>query len=64
MKAAVKFVTLVLLIIGGMNWLLIGLADINLVSVLFGHATIIARAIYIAIGASAIYILANFTNLI
>lgn len=59
----VKFLALSLLILGGLNWLLIGLADINLISILFGKMHLISRAIYIIIGASAIYILANFTQM-
>lgn len=34
---AVDIIALVLLIVGGLNWLLIGLVDFNLVSTLFGE---------------------------
>ncbi|MFA5126857.1 MAG: DUF378 domain-containing protein [Patescibacteria group bacterium] len=49
---------LILLIIGGLNWGLVGLFDFNLVEALFGSVMIIAKIIYIVVGVSAVYILA------
>jgi len=43
----------VLLIIGGLNWGLVGLANIDLVKMLFG-GTGIDRVVYILVGLSAI----------
>jgi uncharacterized membrane protein YuzA (DUF378 family) len=45
---------MILLIIGGINWGLIGLFDYNLVSALLG-TSILARLIYIHVGLAAIY---------
>ena len=47
---------MVLLIIGGLNWLLFGLFDINLVSSIFGKS-FLATLIYILVGVSAIAIM-------
>ncbi len=44
----------VLLLIGGLNWGLVGAFDFNLVSFLFGEATLIARAVYLLVGLSAV----------
>ncbi len=55
-----NFIALVLLIIGGLNWFLIGTFNINLVTTFFGHMTLISRIIYIVVGLSALYILLNF----
>jgi len=52
---AVDWVAMVLLIVGGVNWGLIGLIHIDLVSVLFGDMTIATRVIYLAMGVSALY---------
>jgi uncharacterized membrane protein YuzA (DUF378 family) len=46
---------LVLLIIGGLNWGLVGLFNYNLVATLFGDGTFAARMIYILVGMAAIY---------
>ncbi len=44
----------ILLIIGGLNWLLVGAADMDIVASLFGAGTMIAKVIYIIIGIAAI----------
>ncbi|WP_414501125.1 MULTISPECIES: DUF378 domain-containing protein [unclassified Zymobacter] len=45
----------ILLIVGGINWLLIGLIRLNLIDALFGPGTFAARFIYVMIGLSALY---------
>ena len=45
-------IALILVLIGGINWGLVGLFNINLVSMLFG-AGLLGRLIYIIIGVSA-----------
>lgn len=47
----------VLVIIGGINWGLVGLLDFNLVGVLLGDGTLVARIVYILVGLSALYLL-------
>lgn len=51
-------VAMVLLIIGGLNWLLVGLFNWNLVKALFGQS-IIARAIYTLVGIAAIGVMCD-----
>lgn len=45
----------VLLIAGGLNWLLIGVVRLNLIDALLGPGTFIARAFYVVVGLSALY---------
>lgn len=47
-------IALTLLIIGGLNWGLIGFFDYNLVESLFGTMPWLTRIIYALVGASAI----------
>lgn len=47
-------VLLVLTIVGAINWGLVGLFDMNLVSSLFGSATFITRIIYTVIAIAGI----------
>jgi len=47
----------VILLIGGINWLLVGLASWNLVGAIFGSAALFSRIIYILVGISAIWLL-------
>lgn len=46
--------TLILTIIGGLNWGLVGMADFNLVTAIFGFGGF-TRFLYILIGVSALY---------
>jgi len=51
----------VLLIIGGLNWGLVGLFDFNLVEAIFGVGTAATRVIYALVGLSALYDVFGFT---
>ena len=48
---------LILTVIGGINWGLVGLAKLNLVELIFGYAPILVTIIYILVGVSACYTL-------
>lgn len=49
-------VTFILLVIGGLNWLAVGLLQIDLVSWLFGGVDMLAsRVVYVLVGVSAVY---------
>jgi uncharacterized protein len=47
-----------LIIVGALNWLLVGVFDFDIVRFLFGKS-VVARAIYIVIGLSAVAIMCN-----
>ena len=51
--------TFILLLIGGLNWLLVGLIGWDLGVIFGGQATVVSRIIYALIGVSAIYELAS-----
>jgi uncharacterized membrane protein YuzA (DUF378 family) len=46
---------LVLLIIGGINWGLIGLLNFDLVATLFGVLSVFSRIVYSLVGLSSLY---------
>ncbi|MEJ1320859.1 DUF378 domain-containing protein [Latilactobacillus sakei] len=57
-------IALALLIVGGLNWLLVGLFKFDLVAMLFGgQATIISRIVYVLVGLSALYCIKLFANI-
>lgn len=61
---ALDNVALILLVIGGLNWLLVGLFEFDLVATLFGgQDAIISKIVYILVGLSALYCL-KFLGLI
>ena len=53
-------ISLALVIIGAVNWLLIGVFKFNLVSYLFGDLSWFSRIIYILVGLSGLYLISFF----
>jgi hypothetical protein len=51
---AINTVTLLLLIIGGLNWGLVGLFGFDLVATIFGEMSVVSRIVYVLVGISAI----------
>lgn len=51
---ALKIISYILVIIGALNWGLVGLFNINLVALLFGEMTVLARIVYALVGLAAI----------
>lgn len=53
---AMNLITLVLIIIGGINWGLVGAFQFDLVAAIFGgQETTISRLVYILVGLSALW---------
>ncbi len=50
-------IALILIIIGGINWGLVGVFDFNLVAAIFGKSSFIARVIYTIIGIAALWVM-------
>lgn len=49
-------VALVLVVVGALNWGLIGIFDWNLVSWLFAFSAVVERVVYILVGLAAVYV--------
>ena len=52
----VKSVAVILLIIGGLNWGLIGVADFDLVATIFWDGSLLSKIVYSLVGLSAIIV--------
>ena len=59
---AVNLVTLLLVIVGGLNWGLVGLFSFDLVAAIFGAGSLLARVVYVLVGASAFWQLVPFAK--
>ncbi len=60
---ALNLLTLFLIIVGGLNWLLVGLFQFDLVASLFGgQDSSLSRLVYILVGISALYQLIPFAK--
>jgi len=51
------WIALVLMIVGGLNWGLVGAFNLDLVARLFGDMTPVSRAVYLLVGLAALYAL-------
>ena len=51
----VNTLTLVLLIVGGLNWGLVGLFGFDLVAAIFGAMSPLSRVVYVLVGVSALW---------
>lgn len=52
---ALEITSLILIIIGGLNWGLVGLFNFNLVTAIFGAGSVLTTIVYIIIALAAIY---------
>ncbi len=45
----------IFIIVGGLNWALVGLFSFDLVAVIFGEMSLLSRIVYVLVGISAVY---------
>lgn len=55
--SVLDWVALVILVIGGLNWGLVGLFQFDLITGIFGGYSPIARILYIIVGLCALFVL-------
>lgn len=49
------YVAMTLLWVGGLNWGLVGLLDLNLVDSVLGAGSVLTKLVYILVGVSAVF---------
>ncbi len=52
---ALDWISLVLMVIGGLNWGLVGAIDLDLVAALLGPGSMPSRIVYMLVGLAALY---------
>lgn len=52
---AINLLTLALVIIGGLNWGLVGAFNFDLVAAIFGQMSALSRLVYVLVGLSALW---------
>lgn len=55
--SGLDWVATILVIIGGLNWGLVGIMNYDLVASIFGDMSAISRVVYVLVGLAAIYLL-------
>jgi len=53
---ALYMIAMILVIVGGLNWGLVGLFNFDLVAAIFGVMSAFSRVIYTLVGVSAVYL--------
>lgn len=59
-----KLICLILLVIGGLNWGLVGIANLDVVASLFGEGTVLTKVVYDVVGLAAVLELLSMLGLI
>lgn len=52
----VDTIALILVIVGALNWGLVGVADFNLVTAILGVGTMLTQVVYILVGLAGVYV--------
>lgn len=50
------WLAIILVVVGGLNWGLVGLLDFDLVAMIFGDMSTISRVVYSLVGLGAVYL--------
>lgn len=58
----INWIALTLVIIGAINWLLVGIFEFNLVDTIFGSLSVLSRIIYIIVGISGLWSIAFYSK--
>ena len=58
-----NYIALTLVIVGALNWLLVGLFSFNLVDTIFGVGSLLSRLIYILVGACGLWCIGFYTKI-
>lgn len=53
----IGWIALILVIVGGVNWGLVGIIGFDLVAFIFGAMTLFSRIVYTLVGLAAVYML-------
>lgn len=53
--SVLDWIALILMIVGGLNWGLVGAFNVDLVASLFGPGTALSRIVYLLVGLAALY---------
>ena len=56
-KNILDWIAFVLVIVGGLNWGLVGILQWDLVAKIFGSIPIVQKVVYILVGLSALYMI-------
>lgn len=56
------YIAFILVVVGGLNWGLIGFLDYDIVAAIFGDMSTLTRIVYDLVGLSALYMIFMFSK--
>jgi len=56
-RSVLEWVVLVLVLVGALNWGLVGVANLDLVALILGAIPILQKVVYILVGLAALYMI-------
>ncbi|TKD10274.1 DUF378 domain-containing protein [Polyangium fumosum] len=62
--SGLAWAAMILVIVGALNWALVGLFQWNLVSALFGANSALTRIVYVLVGVAGLYLIFLSTRLV
>ncbi len=54
-KTALEWTVFALIVVGGLNWGLVGLFGLDVIQAIFGSVPMLVKAIYVLVGLAALY---------
>lgn len=60
---ALDWIAMALMVVGGLNWGLVGIADLDLVAALLGEMSPATRGIYVLVGLAGLYGIVMFMKM-
>lgn len=61
--SGITWAAVALVVIGALNWGLVGLFKFNLVAAIFGEMSVLSRIIYVIVAAAGLYLIADAARL-
>jgi hypothetical protein len=61
--STITWVAMVLVIIGALNWGLVGLFEFDLVAAIFGQLSAVSRIVYVLVAAAGVYLIGDAARL-
>lgn len=61
---AINWIAVALVIVGGLNWGLVGAFNFDLVATLFGDMSSLSRVVYVLVGLAAIWVAAQAPRMV
>ena len=61
---AINLIALALVIVGALNWGLVGAFNFDLVAAIFGQMSLLSKAVYVLVGISGVVTISHLVNLL